>query len=497
MTKPVNLFMLSRITAPKAFNRVEKHDSGRPEEARTQEHEITSLRTLVDALMLRGVSIDSLDGFFFGFHIPQIGKEFDLLKFSPSEALNIELKSREVPQEQILAQLRKNRHYLSHLGRKALFYTVVTDSETCWRLENGELVPADMDEIARAVKSFGGEYLADIDNMFRAADYLVSPVKTPERFIKGEYFLTHAQEQVKKRLMDDIAESGMSGFFSITGRPGTGKTLLIYDIAKELAQSGNTLMIHCGRLLPGQLALDEFIKGLSVISAERLDFGASLLNEYDFILADEAHRFSPAQFDAVCENAAERGKVCIFSSDPEQVLSTEERNNAIADRISALPLRGSYELYERIRMNREIAAFISAVRNLNRKPEGFKPFESISLVSADSPEEARQIITYYKEKGYVFINYSRTERGFSPYWKYEEDFDTHHVIGQEFDRVLMLMDSSFYYDESGRLQGIPYPDMDYIYPNLFYQGVTRVREKLAIAVVEAPELFEAITSIFT
>jgi len=57
------------------------------------------------------------------------------------------------------------------------------------------------------------------------------------------------------------------------------------------------------------------------------------------------------------------------------------------------------------------------------------------------------------------------------------------------------MDDSFYYDEHGILQGVPHPNPDYLYPNLFYQGVTRVREKLAIVVVKNSELFTHITSI--
>lgn len=61
--------------------------------------------------------------------------------------------------------------------------------------------------------------------------------------------------------------------------------------------------------------------------------------------------------------------------------------------------------------------------------------------------------------------------------------------------MVMLLDSSFYYDEEGKLQGIPHPNPNYLYPNLFYQGVTRVREQLALIVVNAPELFEKITSI--
>ena len=108
----------------------------------------------------------------------------------------------------------------------------------------------------------------------------------------------------------------------------------------------------------------------------------------------------------------------------------------------------------------------------------------------------KYMIEYFKKQGYVFINYSKSNYNYSPYAKYEEDFDTHHVIGQEFDNVLMLMDDSFYYDENGVLQGVPHPNPDYLYPNLFYQGITRVREKIALVIVNSPRLFEKISSIF-
>ena len=103
------------------------------------------------------------------------------------------------------------------------------------------------------------------------------------------------------------------------------------------------------------------------------------------------------------------------------------------------------------------------------------------------------MLEYYRSKGYTFINYSKSNYEESPYSAYQKDFDTHHVIDQEFDNVVMLMDSFFYYDENGVLQGIPHPN--YLYPNLFYQGVTRVREKLAIIVVNASELFGKVVSI--
>ena len=80
MTKPVNLFLISRITDESTYQRVERHASGKDESKRTQIREIISLRQLVDSLLRYGISIEELDGFFLSYQIPQIGKEFDLLK---------------------------------------------------------------------------------------------------------------------------------------------------------------------------------------------------------------------------------------------------------------------------------------------------------------------------------------------------------------------------------------------------------------------------------
>ena len=147
-------------------------------------------------------------------------------------------------------------------------------------------------------------------------------------------------------------------------------------------------------------------------------------------------------------------------------------------------------------MNKELHSFISVIKDLKHKPKVPMNYENVSVNYANTTQEAQNMLEYYRQNGYVFINYSKSNYESSPYAAYEEDFDTHHVIGQEFDKVVMLMDNSFYYDEEGVLKGIPHPNPDYLYPNLFYQGVTRVREKLSLIVVDAPALFEKITSIF-
>ena len=108
--RPVNIFRVSRIHDEGLFNISVKHEAEDHDNHRIKIHEIDSLRILVDALTDSGVSISELDGFYLGFIIPQIGKEFDLLKVTGRNCLNIELKSVSVPEEQILEQLLKNRH---------------------------------------------------------------------------------------------------------------------------------------------------------------------------------------------------------------------------------------------------------------------------------------------------------------------------------------------------------------------------------------------------
>ena len=506
---PVNIYAVTRVRDEELFNIAEKHEARVHDTHRIRIHEIESLRILVDGLTGCGMTVSEADGFYFGFTIPQIGKEFDLLKVTDKHCLNIELKSQDVSEEAILAQLRKNRHYLTHLGKRVILFTVVTDTMTCYRLTlSDNLVRSDIREIADMLKKCDAPYDEDISKSFRASEYLISPMNTPDKFIRGKYFLTPAQEYVKTELIRSIDNAENSSepdcdrrgsFFHITGRPGTGKTLLLYDLARTLSDSGSTVIIRCGQLTEGERIISREISNLDIISADDLGISSDI-GSYDFVLADEAQRLSIEAFEMIRRSADAGEQICIFSSDPETVLTRTEQGRNIAGRIHALPPAGEFELSERLRMNRELYHFIMTLRNLGHKADKPYAYEDVSVNYANDIPEAVKLITYFRGKGYVFINacapkITVSEEGSDPFAELAEEFDVHHIIGREYDKVVMLVDSSFYYDESGYLKGVPEPDPDYIYPNLFYQGITRVREKLSLVILDAPVLLRNILGI--
>ena len=319
MSKPINFYIQSRINNEKAFNIIDCRSSQKPLNSQSREHEISSLRILADRLFKMGVSVKAFDGFFYGYQIPRIGKEFDLLKFKRDSVLNIELKSRLVPEKQILQQLKRNKYYLSHLRTENYFYTVVSEPFCCYKLYKDQLLKTDITELSDVINSFSKSYLSDISNLFRRADFLVSHFKTPNKFINGEYFLTNAQEQIKNKILYHILEKNKNGFYSITGIPGTGKSLLLYDTAKSLSKKGKTLVFYCGKSDSESTVLENSIPDFYFCDVDSIEGYINNIDSFKFILVDESQSMSPLYFELfknICHTSC-----CIFSYVPEQLLT--------------------------------------------------------------------------------------------------------------------------------------------------------------------------------
>ena len=287
-------------------------------ERQYKHQEILDIKCLLDNLSL---PVEKAAGFLFGYVVPQLNKEFDLLKITESVCLNIELKSGEVSVEKIKRQLRQNTHYLKLLNKQTLLsFLFISSTMTVFTLdEQNELVEASLRDVSDAITSLGDAVATDLDKVFLPSNILVSPLNSTDRFLQEDYLLTEHQENIKKAVLAYVETNTQGRFAGITGGPGTGKTLVIYDIAREIAKSKKILMVHSGILCDGHYALNSALDNIKIISAKELRLRE--IRDVDVVIVDEAHRLYTDSLDKV-ERWVKRAKtICLFSYDAGQTLS--------------------------------------------------------------------------------------------------------------------------------------------------------------------------------
>lgn len=199
----------------------------------SKDYELKDLALLCENLKSQSSHCHIFENYYINYKIPQIGKEFDILRIGKKDIVNIELKSQKVDLAKITKQLQRNHYYLSFLQKTIYCFTFV--SETCvfyyYNETNDDIETITIKNVIEILNNF--EYAKqDIDDLFIPSKYLVSPFNNTESFLENKYFLTQSQEKIKNKILQGINES-KAKVFSISGQAGTGKTLLTYDIAKS------------------------------------------------------------------------------------------------------------------------------------------------------------------------------------------------------------------------------------------------------------------------
>ena len=174
-----------------------------------------------------------------------------------------------------------------------------------------------------------------------------------------------------------------------------------------------------------------------------------------------------------------RIKACLFVYDLKQVLSKSERSRNNPERLHQILSFQELRLAKTIRTSKEIYAFINAMLDL--KKHSNLSFPNIDVLWAGNVREKEQLVAICQRRGYRYI---------PP--EYE---DSHDVIGLEFDRVQVVLDQRFHYDEAGILLGEESPDADYLYVQLLYQNVSRAKERLCVIVQENAPVFRELVSV--
>ena len=477
--KPINLLSLlnaNKNLTPEVFNSYISHF-----DIKIKKSELEDLRSLVTELLGKIKEVNILERFYVGYTINQIGKEFDLLRFGDNNIINIELKS-ENTGDRIKEQLIKNKYYLEFLNLKVLSFTYVADEKKLFYLDEREKL--EEVEISFLISELWEQRLIEIEDIhkhFDPSNYLVSPFNSTEKFIGNQYFLTDHQEKIKKSILK-LGKETEPCFISIEGNAGTGKTLLIYDIAKEYHNMSKKILIfHCGSLNNGHIRLRD---NYSWNIAQSQHYKQFNFDNYDLIILDETQRISTHEINEILLKAKETNTKFIFSYDFQQCLASWEIKNNIPQLIKEQVSPEHFALTEKIRTNKEIASFIKNLFNLrSRNPNQEYPNIDVSYFTTSRGVVKEMEIL--NSQGWKIINYTPSRYTMYPYDEFRigGGESSHEIIGQEFDKVVAVLDQHFFYDQDNKLSTQGWRSEPYYHPTkMLFQMVTRARKKLHIII---------------
>ncbi len=489
---PVNIYALTRVSDPVCVSKLERQMSGRSGCLKIRQWELEGLKAFCGKLC--GFMADAVEyDFFYSFVLPKLGKEFDLLRIYSDCVINIELKSGNVTDEVIRRQLVQNKAYLAMLGLDMYFFTYVSGSDRLVRLTHSDrLVEASWEEM-RAVLEKGRDcYNGRIEELFKEERYLISPLTDPEKFLRKEYFLTSQQRDIKKQILRRLRQASAEGVVAapqgFTGFPGTGKTILLYDIAMELSRKDPVCIFHLGSYMQELAHLDRRLKRIDFYYG-REAFENEITAGYRTILVDEGHNMDGRMLKKLMELSDNWNAPIVISYDREDAVAVEEQGECGSSLIEALEGFKGYRLTNRIRLNTELSGFIRAVMHYGYG-ERRRAYPSVSLVYASNDSEADSLLGIFTKEGYEFIcDASLGETGYAG-----RQVSIAEAEGREYPKVVMLIDKSFYYDERACLRHGDNNDETQAVRNLF-RGLSRAKEKIALVVKGNEQVFSRLLSL--
>ncbi|TOM29572.1 hypothetical protein CGH80_23230 [Vibrio parahaemolyticus] len=328
------------------------------------------------------------------------------------------------------------------------------------------------------------------DSLFNPSDYLVSPFNSTDKFINNQYFLTNQQEDIKDQVISKIG-NGSRAFISINGGPGTGKTLLTYDIITHAKNTHNTLIVHCGQLNQGHMKLIQ--KGWNIIPIKSLT--SYNLSAVDLVVVDEAQRIYARQLEQLVTDANNHNISCIFSYDKQQTLSSRERLADIETKINGINGIVKFKLSEKIRTNKEIASFIKVLFNSRRTDVKFNNCGNIDFDYFTDLPTVKNYIQLISNDGWEVLKLTPSLYDTEHHESYAnaESKTSHTVIGQEFDNVAVVIDEFFSYDTNGMLVYRSRTYYDSV--KMLFQNITRTRKRLKLVIIGNKQVLNRCLSI--
>lgn len=465
-----------------------------------RENEFLDFKVLIDLILETGCIsyfdlVEFTENFTFGYEIPRIGKEFDLLRLGKNYNINIEIKNSSSTDTK-RKQIENGAYYLKSLDTPTLYYSFDVEEESILfgdpLEDNISFRTIGLNEMVERIKDQEVDYTTDIRKVLTPEQFLVNPFTDTDLFLKHKYFLNAQQQNLFNDIINEISKSDLSPV-AIEGGPGTGKSLLLYSLENYL-NNKDSIIIHSGNLNYGHDELNEH--NFNIYPAKdikRIDY-----SDIKYIFIDEAQRTYNPQLNVLFKMADELDIKLLFFFDPKQTFSNDENGHKNKQMILdyTKERKGRYcKLGKSVRSNYKIVEFINQMFQFNIND--IKTIENLNQ---------EVIIKYYNSFGdflgheskiifndYALIGYTSSRYKRDKYFKYSSYDLPHDTVGQEYDKVAVIIDKDFYY--KGNKPKTTYrlnaynDDAYYSGVKMLYNNVTRAREKLFIAVIDNPEVY--------
>lgn len=460
------------------------------------EHELNDIVSLCKTILPK-LTDTQKEGYLINTHLKDgINEQFDMLRFSEMKILNIELKS-DFPKEgleDIKNQLKRHQFVLSSINKEIVSCTYVSKTNSIYLYEgypSDELKEISFEEFVGLIPE---DYLLENQlDTINLTQLIISPYSEPKRFKEHDYYLTSEQFKAVKDIMESKNDK-----FSITGGPGTGKSLVLFDLAKKyLNQGKRVLTIFCAPISKSEI--EDITKELDNGFIHIKDFKNINSDNYDVILIDEAQRLREHQFNKLIGLNEE---IVVFSADHKQTLHKAERKLNVEQKLKENVEVQVVKLKDKIRNDRSLSSFIQKFLNLRARNVEPYDYNKVQVAYFDNKKSALNYIQMKEQKeDYTPIELTPYQTKIRYKWKREKinstSISVHETIGREYDKVLVPLDEHFYYSVEGKLSSNYRDQYPYYEFESVFQALTRTRTELLLVVINNPKLYWCIQNILT
>lgn len=448
--------------------------------------ELQNLYQFSEKLLPTLTNIPKADNYFIGYSVSiGITRQFDVLRFSTKKVVNIELKDC-MPSdglEAIRRQLIKNQLFLKVLGKEIISCTYIADTETIYMLTaDDELSTIEVEKLGRLIPMDSLD-INELESQ-QLTNFIISPYSETDRFVSHTYFLTDQQETKKNQIMQSNSKK-----IGIIGRAGTGKSILLFDLAQTWVKKGKkVLVVFVGQLDNYSSISEKF--GFEITPIRFMNRQKILEGEYDIVLVDEAQRLSTEQYSFLTNIET---KIILFV-DHLQILHPSENDRNIEGEIEKNSNFEVVNLGNKVRTDKELADFINKLMNLSARNVSPHDYNNISINYFESSQVAKDFIDdKVIHDGWNSIEFTEyrtkytgrlTKSMISNY-----SLSTHEVVGREYDKVIIVIDSLVRRSDDGKLIYMRNDRYPYLEMSLLLEGLTRVRSKLMLVVVNNADMY--------